>query len=127
MANIQTTSKHLFLSMIFLVPQFFMTAAIAQSISQPNPHNLHGNSNSWQGNIHNRQNTTQNLQNRVINRQINPKNWRNSADNWKYKTKKFTSQIGIFDSDGKRFEYRDPREDKIVVKPYSNGGNKIKN
>jgi len=65
------------------------------------------------------------LQNRAINRQINPKNWRNSADNWQYKTKRITNKIGIFDSDGSRFIYRDPREDKIVVKPYSNGGNRF--
>ena len=111
--------KYLVLTVLMATILIHPATSFAQSIWQSNPNYLPSNSNNL--------NTSQNLLNREINRQINPRNWRNSSQNWKYKTTKFTNKIGIFDSDGKRFEYHDSREDKIVVKPYSNGGNRFNN
>ena len=121
------TKNYLVLAALTVTILSIETSSFSQSLWQSNPHNSHGNFNSRQNNLHTRQNTSQILLNRNINRQINPKNWRNSSENWKYKTTKFTNQVGIFDSDGKRFEYRDPREDKITVKSYSNSRSKLSN
>ena len=116
-------SKYIFLVGLFVTILSHENSSFAQSNWSSSPHNLKSSTSTWQTNLHNFQSGSNNLQNSEINRRINPKNWRNSADNWKYKTTKFTNKIGIFDSDGTRFEYRDPRKDKIVVKPYSNDGN----
>jgi len=95
---------------------FCQAAAYAQSRLHIKPNRAH----NWQKNSY-QQKTLQLRQKR----EINPKNWRNSANNWQYKTGKFRNKIGIFDSDGSRFIYRDPRKSNIVVKPYANGRHRL--